>query len=593
LELLERAFSESGRQSKQYADAVEFVRRKHGQLPADVNKSRMAVDQLKQSMLSAVPGGSMLASALRGPAGAAMALAAAVAVVGREVMKAATRIDETAKAAKGLGMAYSDLIALQMLAGETGGLDAGALNKGMGIFVRKLAEARVNGGALAETMRAIGLDVRELAAMNPADAFAKAADAISAIPDHAERVRVAVSLFGKEGIKFLEVLAQGSQGLEAMRAESERLGTAISEEAVAGVEMMNDAWGRAGLAVQGIWNSITTAVAPALTEVAKLATDFFVLVRNVSAASETIHPVWTAIGFVIEKLSLGFRGIFAVVSDTVQLISSLPGWLGGGELNADFAESNRLLDEIEAKSNGTAAATKQAAQAAEDLAIETERATEAAAKIEESYTERVRQLEIEAIALSGNTELAQQMKLAAEGYTKEQVAALMALEKQNKLIAETAEANKKHQAELATQQAETAKQQAKNAADRLKEIEKIKKAADDAFTNDVKNAMAAAKAYFADQKRKDQDRRDQITKGPQAADVGSAEAARIIAEQRNAQLANRAVPQRETTQEELVAKTKELLIAQAAEAKRQAELLAAMKEATRTMLDTRPKLFRG
>jgi tape measure domain-containing protein len=159
-------------------------------------------------------------------------------------------------------------------------------------------------------------------------------------------------------------------------------------------------------------------------------------------------------------------------------------------------------------------------------------------------------------------------------------------EKQRQAIAKADEAQQKQQAELA-------KQQAKYAADRIKEIEKIRKASEAAFTRDVQNATAAAKAYFANQRKADQDRRDQITKGPQAADVGSAEAARIIAQQRNAQLANRVVPQRETTQEELVAKTKELLIAQAAEAKRQAELLTAVKEATRTMLDTRPKLFRG
>jgi tape measure domain-containing protein len=113
------------------------------------------------------------------------------------------------------------------------------------------------------------------------------------------------------------------------------------------------------------------------------------------------------------------------------------------------------------------------------------------------------------------------------------------------------------------------------------------------FAAAQESATQAALAYFEAQKKADQDRRDQITKGPQAADVGSAEAARIIAEQRNKQLANRVVPQRETTQEELVAKTKELLIAQAAEAKRQAELLIAVKAATAAMLDTRPKLFRG
>ena len=106
-------------------------------------------------------------------------------------------------------------------------------------------------------------------------------------------------------------------------------------------------------------------------------------------------------------------------------------------------------------------------------------------------------------------------------------------------------------------------------------------------------ALQAAQQYFAAEKQADEARREQITKGPQAADVGSAEAARIIAESRNRQLANRVVPQRETTQEQLIAKTKELLIAQAAEAKRQAELLIAVKAATAAMLDTRPKLFRG
>jgi tape measure domain-containing protein len=173
-----------------------------------------------------------------------------------------------------------------------------------------------------------------------------------------------------------------------------------------------------------------------------------------------------------------------------------------------------------------------------------------------------------------------------ETQAKRAAAAQAMTEKQREAIAKAAEAQQKQQADLA-------KQQAKYAADRIKEIEKIRKASEAAFARDVENATAAAKAYFENQRKADQDRRDQITKGPQAADVGSAEAARIIAEQRNKQLAGRMVPEREAKQDELIAKTKELLIAQAAESKRQAELLTAVKEATRTMLDTRPKLFRG
>lgn len=172
-----------------------------------------------------------------------------------------------------------------------------------------------------------------------------------------------------------------------------------------------------------------------------------------------------------------------------------------------------------------------------------------------------------------------------ESQAKAASAAVALTEKQRKAIADAAEAQQKQQSELA-------KQQAKHAADRIKEIEKIRKASEAAFARDVRNATEAAKAYFASQRSADEARREQITRGPQSADVGSAEAARIIAEQRNAQLANRVVPQREVKQDELIAKTKELLVAQAAEAKRQAELLVAVKEATRTMLDTRPKLYR-
>jgi len=562
IELLDRAFSEAGKQTKEYAQAVEFLRKKHGQLPPEIKKTTSAVDQLKQSMLSAVPGGNMLANALKGPAGAAMALAAAVAVVAREVGKAAQRIDETAKAARGLGMSYSDLIALQMLAGESGGIDAGSLNQGMGQFVKRIAEARVNGGALAETMKALGLDVGKLASMNPAEAFAQVADVIQGIPDHAERVRVAVSLFGKEGIKFVEVLAQGSAGLEKMRAESERLGTAISDEAAAKVESMNDAFGRVGGSIQGIWNSITTALAPTLTNVAKLAEQFFVAVRKTGEVYATYSPQIQTVVFAVNKLLEGFRGILAVLQDIGSIISSLPGALFGGEINLEFSETNRLLDEMDAKANGTAAATKAASEAAEALAIETQRAAEAAAKIEESYQSRVQQLQIESVALAGNTELAREMQLAAEGYTKEQIKSLMAIEQQNQAMKDRIKAE-----EEAAKAAEANRK--KVLADLQKDIDQFKKEVDQInkeFESEIKSAMQAAKAYYEEQRRMDEKRRADVAKGPGAGmEEGSAAAAKFMADQVNAAIGAAAVPETPTPGEkEIAEKTRELLIAQQA-----------------------------
>jgi len=547
LALLDKTFSEAGKQSKQYANAVEFLKKKHGQLPPVVNDSTKAVDQLKQSMLSAVPGGSMLAGALKGPAGAALALTAAVAVVGREVSKAAQRIDEAAKSARSLGMAYSDMIALQMLAGETAGLDAGSVERGMGTFVKKLAEARVNGGALSETMKAVGLDVGQMAAMNPAEAFQQAADAISRIPDKAEQVRLSVALFGKEGVKMVEVLRQGGAALDKMNKETERLGLALSAEAVASVESMNDAFGRSGGAVQGIWNSITTSLAPTLTNVAKLAEDFFVFVRRAGEMYVKMHPGIQAIGFLVNKMLEGFRGIIALASDLMSLLGSVPDWLMGGELATGFEESNRLLDEMEAKANGMGGSVGGAAEQAEELAIQAERAAEAAAKIQASYESRIKDLQIESLALAGNVEEAERMRLAGEGYSKSQIDTLMSMQAQNAAIKERVELEKKaaDEAKKASEKAwKDAEATAKKTQDELARIAKMK---EDAFTKDVANAMAAAKKHFEIEKQKEKAMRDAVAKGPGAGmEADSADAAKFMADQANRSLAIQAVPEKPT-----------------------------------------------
>jgi hypothetical protein len=347
-----------------------------------------------------------------------------------------------------------------------------------------------------------------------------------------------------------------------MRQESERLGTAISDEAAAKVESMNDAFSRVGGSIQGIWNSITTALAPTLTNVAKLAEQFFVAVRKTGEVYVTYNPAIQGVVFLINKMLEGFRGILAVMQDIGSMIASLPGALFGGKVNTEFSETNRLLDEHRDKANGVAAATKAASEAAEALAIETQRAAEAAAKIEESYQSRVQQLQIESVALAGNTELAREMQLAAEGYTKEQIKSLMAIEQQNQAMKDRIKAE-----EEAAKAAEANRK--KVLADLQKDIDQFKKEVDQInkeFESEVKSAMQAAKAYYEEQKRMDEKRRADVAKGPGAGmEEGSAAAAKFMADQVNAAIGAAAVPEKPTPGEkEIAEKTRELLIAQQA-----------------------------
>jgi hypothetical protein len=575
LELLNKAFSETGKQGKDYANALEFLKNKYNQTTPSTNKATQAIDQIKQSMLSAVPGGRMLANALKGPAGAALAAAAAIGVLAKGVKDAAARIDETAKAAKTAGLAYSDLVAIQMLASESAGVDSSTINRGMREMSKRLAEARVEGGKLADQLKSVGINVDELASKDPAEQFRVIADVIRNTPDKAEQLRIATLAVGKAGAEMVEVFRQGGDALDKARKESERLGTALEAEAVAAVEAMNDSWGRAGMAVQGIWNSITTTLAPALKNVADLTTDFFVLVRQAGAESERLVPVFSAISAVVNTLIDGFRGIIAIISDSISLFGSMPGWIMGGELNTSFAESNRLLDEMDARSNGVADATKRAAEEAEALAIKAMRAAEEAEKLEQRYEDQVRQLQIQSLELAGHAELARQQQLQAEGYTQQQIESLMAMEKQNQAMRDRAEAEKKAQQEAIQHEKELAKLKEQQDKERQKQLEEIERA----FTLEVQQAMAAAKKHFEDQKKKDDERRKAIAAGPSSMEAGSAEAARFMADQINQRIAEAAVPERvDPTQAEIAAKTREMLIEQRQQNATQAKELKAMQD---------------
>ena len=575
LDLLNRAFSESGKSSKEYANALEFLRKKHGQMEPSVKKASGSLGQLKDSMLSAVPGGGMLANALKGPAGAALALAAAAAVAWRNMMIAAQRIDETAKAAKSLGLAYEDLVSIQMLAAESAGMDSATVNRGIGQFARKLAEARVNGGALAETMKAIGLDATELAGMDTAEAFRQVSDAISGIPDKAEQIRVTTMLLGEEGAKMVEVFRQGGGAIDAMNKEAERLGTILSDQSVKDVEAMNDAFGRVNMSIEGIWNQMLADLAPTLTEVAKLASDFFVMIRKASEASKMLSPALMVAAPIVQKMVDGFRAIIALANDIIAVFTSMKDVLSGGELNLEFAESGRLLDELEARSNGTADAIAESTAAAEALAIETQRAADAAAKIEESFQKQVDELNIMNIELSGNADLAEEMRLEAQGYNDAQIEVLMTMRKQNEEIRERAAAEREA-AQEATKAAEAM------AREREKQAEKAKKEAaelEKAFEMEVSSALAAAKEFFAAERQKDQQMRDEIAKGPSSIEAGSSEAARFMADQVNAQIGASAIPERPSPGEKEIAdKAEALLIAQREANAQQTEELETMKQ---------------
>ena len=141
----------------------------------------------------------------------------------------------------------------------------------------------------------------------------------------------------------------------------------------------------------------------------------------------------------------------------------------------------------------------------------------------------------------------------------QQAGALSAIKEQTAAIQAKTEAEKE-----AAKAAEAARK--KQDADFWKDYDARVKAIEDtesAFTIEVESAMKAAQDFFDNERQKDDERRKEIAQGPASMEVGSAEAAKFMADQANTRLASMAVPATPTPGEkEIAEKTQELLVAQ-------------------------------
>jgi hypothetical protein len=180
----------------------------------------------------------------------------------------AENIDEQAKLADRLGFSTEALVGLEYHA-ELSGVSVESLTTGIEKLNANLGRAIQQGGTYARPFQLLGLDIAELARMEPHAVIELIADRINGLPTAAERAAVAMDIFGRSGIRMLNVLSSGSAGIRAMRAEAERMGITFSRLEASKVEEANDALADVGKVVEGIKQDVVIELAPTVTELAK------------------------------------------------------------------------------------------------------------------------------------------------------------------------------------------------------------------------------------------------------------------------------------------------------------------------------------
>lgn len=150
----------------------------------------------------------------------------------KEVSEMGDHIDEAAQKA---GVGRDELQELAY-AGQFSSLSMEDVTEGLGHLVRKMGEASAGSKETAAAFtKALGKGSLEDAnghLRNAADVLGDLADRFAAMPDGADKTKMAFDVLGKSGARFIPMLNQGREGLAKLRAEFKASGAEMDDELI-------------------------------------------------------------------------------------------------------------------------------------------------------------------------------------------------------------------------------------------------------------------------------------------------------------------------------------------------------------------------
>lgn len=225
---------------------------------------RSVTHQFEDGMKKGAAAIKSLSGGLTSIASGPMALATAAATgLGMAIRHAMNEIDRVGDISEEIGIAKDALLGLEHAAASVG-VRTDLLQKSLQRLTIHASEAATGNKAMQAVFRRLGLDAKLVAQAAPDDALHAIAGAFQAIPTASERAKLAIQLFGKEGISMIRVLNLGSEGLDRMLQKSITFGNTISDKGVESVSRWKEAWANLKLAMGGTSQAILENVAPAV-----------------------------------------------------------------------------------------------------------------------------------------------------------------------------------------------------------------------------------------------------------------------------------------------------------------------------------------
>jgi tape measure domain-containing protein len=491
LGLLNRAFSESGKKSVEYANAVEHLKRKHEQAAPAIR------DVTKASKEAGVSSSSAIAS-IKGMAAAYLS----VQTVAKSINLASQVEDAT--------------IAFEVLTGSA--KDGQLLFEQIRKFAAESPVTFSNAADATKTMMSFGV-----AAQDVQKNLQMLSDVTGGNNDRFKMLSLAFSqttaagrLMGQDLLQMINAGFNPLQQISKTTGETmielkKRMedGGISSQEVRQAFEDATSAGGMFHGMTERLAGTVSGKLNIALSDLEQKAASagqaMGPLLIQLLDTFTRLKPILDAVINLIDGISQGLGFAIAVVTDLINSVKNF---------TVDTTEMNKFLDLLE--------------QREREAAFEKEKRT--------------------------HEEFQQKKTVVNEVAIAERKAAEQAHDSQMKAIEDQKKAKDDWFKEQKQKYKDEQQMYKKAAEDRKKERERAAQQAEEQFQRDMETARKAAMDYFAQQEEKNKQRRADVAAGPGAGiEVGSAEAAKFSADQINRQMSVEAVPDQPTPGEVQIA----------------------------------------
>jgi uncharacterized protein with PIN domain len=176
-------------------------------------------------------------------------------------------VDAAAKLSRQLGGTIDGLQGLQLAASEAG-VNTGTLTSSMERLNVKLGEAaRKGSGPAHEALQRLGLDARELSAMDLDVRMAAIAEAFAETGMSAQATAETLAQMGIRQGEFTRLMLDGGTAIREARAAIDEMGLSLTEIEASKIEAANDAMERVKMASTAIARRLAVDLSPLLTTI--------------------------------------------------------------------------------------------------------------------------------------------------------------------------------------------------------------------------------------------------------------------------------------------------------------------------------------